>query len=384
MTRDLRLVGVSLLGWGIGEGLFIIFLPIYLGQLGADPARIGAVLGLTTAAMAVTLIPAGALADHFGRRALLIAGWAVGAVAGAVMYLAEGLPLFVVGVVLYGFTGFVISPLNSYVTSARGNLTPARALGFIGSLFHAGAVLGAFAGGLVGQRIGLRYVFLGSTALFVVSTALIFFTRHQPVESAGDGHRYRPLLRNAAFGKFLLLAGGMVFALYLGLPLAPNYLQEVHRVRLDTIGVFGSLVEMAIVAFSLLLPRFGPRRGLLLAHLLVALGLLSLWRGTTVVWFGIGYLLTGAFRTSRFLLTAEADTYLHRAQIGLAYGVLETVGSAMMVIGSPIAGWLYATDPDLPLRVGLVTISVSLLAQVRWLRAPAERAAVPATEAETH
>ena len=84
MTRDLRLVGTSLLCWGVGEGLFFIFLPIYLRQLGADSARIGTVLGLTTAAMAVTLIPAGALADLFGRRRLMIAGWASGIVAGAV------------------------------------------------------------------------------------------------------------------------------------------------------------------------------------------------------------------------------------------------------------------------------------------------------------
>lgn len=378
MTRDLRLVGVSLLCWGIGEGAFFIFLPIYLGQLGADPAAIGAVLGLTTAAMAVTLIPAGVLADMFGRRTLMISGWAVGALAGAVMYFAETLPVFVAGVVLYGFTGFVISPLNSYVTSARGSLTPARALGFIGSLFHAGAILGAFVGGLVGERIGLRFVFIGATSLFVVSTFLIFFARHQPVEAPGPGHRYRPLLRNGAFGRFLVLAGVMVFALYLGTPLVPKYLQEIHGVPLNTIGVFGSLLETAIVVFSLLLPRLGPRRGLLLAHLLVGLGLVSLWRGTSAVWFGAGYLLTGALRTSRLLLTAQADTYLHRSQIGLAYGVLETVGSGMMVVAAPIAGWLYVMDPDLPLRAGLVLIAGSLLTQVRGLPAPA---AEPASHA---
>lgn len=384
MTRDLRLVGVSLLCWGIGEGSFFIFLPLYLGQLGADPAGIGAVLGLMTAAMAVTLIPAGALADLFGRRALMIAGWAVGAVAGAMMYFAETLPLFITGAALYGFTGFVISPLNSYVTSARGRLTPARALGFIGSLFHGGAILGAFVGGLVGERIGLRFVFLGATFLFVVSTALIFFTRHQPVEAPGGVHRYRPLLRNVAFGRSLLLAGITVFALYLGTPLAPNYLQEVHGIPLDTIGVFGSLSEMAIVAFSLLLPRFGPRRGLLLAHLFVGLGLLSLWRGSSAVWFGVGYLLTGALRTSRLLLVAQADIYLHRSQIGLAYGVLETVGSGMMVIGAPMAGWLYSINPDLPFRAGLVLIAGSLLTQVRGLPARAAEAdSIPGRAEET-
>ena len=378
MTRDLRLVGASLLCWGIGEGLFYIFLPLYLKELGADPARIGLILGLSTAAMAVTHIPAGTLADLFGRRALMIAGWAVGAIASAVMYAATGMPLFIAGMLLYGFTGFVLSPLNSYVISARGRLTPARALGFIGSLFHTGAILGSLAGGLIGQRVGLRYVFLGATCLFLVSTSFLFFARHQPVEAPEGHHRYRPLLRNASFGRFLGIAGLATLALFLGTPLAPNYLQEVHHIRLEEIGLYGSLVELSIVLLSQLLPRLGSRRGLVIAHVLVAVGLLSLWRGASAYWFGLGYFLTGAFRTARLLLTAQADTYLQRSQIGLAYGILETVASVMMVLAAPIAGRLYAIRPSLPFEAALVLIVVSLLAQAGGLPPGLRPATAPA------
>jgi MFS family permease len=380
VTRDLRLVGLSLATWGTGEGLFFIFLPLYLRQLGAEPAKIGTVLGLSSAAMAVSLIPAGALADHFGRRALMIAGWVIGVVCGGVMFLAGSLPLFVVAVVAYGFTGFVLSPLNSYVISARGSYTPARALGFVGSLYHAGAIVGAGVGGWIGQAVGLRYVFLVATALFVVSTAVVLFARHQPVETPLAGQRYQPLLRNTAFGRFLLITAVAVFALYLGTPLAPNYLQEVHSVPLRTIGAFGSLMEVGIVLFNLALPRVGPRSGLLIAHLLLALGLLSLWRGGGVAWFGLGYLLVGAFRTARLLLVAQADMYLPRAQIGLAYGVLDTVATAMMVIAAPIAGWLFGLNPDAPFRAGLLLAAASLLVQARGLPpAQGERHDLPRT-----
>jgi hypothetical protein len=124
---------------------------------------------------------------------------------------------------------------------------------------------------------------------------------------------------------------------------------------------------VGIVLFNLVLPRVGPHRGLLIAHLLVALGLLSLWRGTGMLWFGLGYLLTGALRTTRLLLVAQVDTYLPRAHIGLAYGVLETVASLMLVVGAPIAGRLYAVSPDLPFRAGLVLVAASLLVQARGL-----------------
>ncbi len=32
MTRDLRILGLSALTWGIGEGMFVYFLPIYMQE----------------------------------------------------------------------------------------------------------------------------------------------------------------------------------------------------------------------------------------------------------------------------------------------------------------------------------------------------------------
>lgn len=41
MSRDLLLVAFSLFIWGIGEGMFTYFQPIYLQQWGADPLQLG-------------------------------------------------------------------------------------------------------------------------------------------------------------------------------------------------------------------------------------------------------------------------------------------------------------------------------------------------------
>ena len=45
MARDLILIAISLFTWGLGESAFFSFQPLYLQQLGADPLRIGAILG---------------------------------------------------------------------------------------------------------------------------------------------------------------------------------------------------------------------------------------------------------------------------------------------------------------------------------------------------
>ena len=69
INRDLRLIALSLLIWGFGEGMFIYFQPVYLHELGADPVQIGGILGLAALGMLVSHIPAGALADPSGAKA---------------------------------------------------------------------------------------------------------------------------------------------------------------------------------------------------------------------------------------------------------------------------------------------------------------------------
>ncbi len=64
-------MAASLLTWGIGEGMFFYFQPIYLQKLGASPIGIGSILGAIGLIMAFTQLPAGYLADRFGRRPLI-------------------------------------------------------------------------------------------------------------------------------------------------------------------------------------------------------------------------------------------------------------------------------------------------------------------------
>jgi len=68
MSRDLILIAISMFTWGVGEGMFLYFQPIYLQQLGADPVRIGAILGGFGLMMTISHMPAGYLADRLGRR----------------------------------------------------------------------------------------------------------------------------------------------------------------------------------------------------------------------------------------------------------------------------------------------------------------------------
>ena len=147
MTRDFRLVGFALLFWGIGEGLFIYFQTLYLEQLGANPVQIGSYLGLAAVVMAITHIPAGILTDHLGPKRIMTAGWLSGLLAALVMYMAPTLSVFVVGMLLYYFVALVMAPLNSYLTTVRGEWSVTRALTTSGAIFSTGSIVGSVLGG---------------------------------------------------------------------------------------------------------------------------------------------------------------------------------------------------------------------------------------------
>ncbi len=216
MNRDLILVVLSLLTWGIGEGMFISFQPLYLQEMGADPVRIGAILGGMGLAMAIAQAPAGYLADRFGRKPIIVAAWFLGLVSTGIMALATSLPFFVAGLLLYGLTAWVSTPMNSYVSSARGTLSVGRVLTLVSATYHGGAILGPLLGGWIGEQWGLRYTFFGAWIIFLVSTGFVVFIRPQAVVPAQPGERRRDLLKNTRFSPFFRLNsggdGGDVFA----------------------------------------------------------------------------------------------------------------------------------------------------------------------------
>ena len=57
--RDLAIVAIATLIEGLGEGLFIFFLPLALQRWNTDAVQIGAVLSLIGITMAVVQVPPG-------------------------------------------------------------------------------------------------------------------------------------------------------------------------------------------------------------------------------------------------------------------------------------------------------------------------------------
>lgn len=361
MSLDLILLSISLFVWGIGEGMFFYFQPIYLKELGADPLQIGVILGLAGVAMTAAHIPAGYLADRFGRRLVMRTAWCTGLTAAWTMAFARSLPVFVIGLLLYGFTAFVAAPLSSYATAARGKWSIAQSLTFISGMFNLGAVIGPISGGFLGEVFGLHKLYIYSGCLFFVSTTLLFLLRSQPVNDHDPENPPGSLFTNWRYLSFLGIVFLVMFSVYLPQPLTPVFLEDVRGLTLSKIGTLGTLGMLGNAALTFLLGQFSSRLGFLVAQVCVALFTILIWRGSGLPWYMLAYFLLGGYRAARTLVSARIRPMIHEAQMGLAYGIAETINNLPTILAPPLAGYLYDKDPVSIFPLSLVVITLALM-----------------------
>jgi len=364
MNRNLLLVALSLFTWGVGEGLFIYFQPIYLQQWGADPLMIGAVFGGMGIAMALSQIPAGYLSDRYGARTLMLLSWILGTASACIMALANSLPVFIIGLILYGLTGSVQAPMNSYITNVRGNWGIGRALTFTSGLFNVGAIIGPISGGAIASHLGLKTVYLIAALVFMISTAIIFFagknleTHQADLESLHSGS----LTHNPRFMTFLVMTFLTMFALYLPQPFTPNFLQNQQGLPLTTIGLFGAIGSLGNAVAMLALGHLNAVAGFLISQGWLLLFSFIYSKAELPVWFGIGYFFIGGYRLCRSMVLAIARSLVHPRQTGLAYGMVETMNAIAVVLAPALAGYLYGLNPYLIYQTALgLTLAVLLL-----------------------
>ncbi len=360
MSRDFILVIISLITWGLGEGAFMYFQPLYLEELGASPLAIGGILGGVGLIMTIVHIPAGYLADRIGRRKIMWAAWSLGIISTIIMAAARSLAVFSVGIILYSATLFVVAPINSYLTAARNKLSVEKAITTSSAGFFLGGILGPIIGGFLAENFGMRSIYFFSVGVFIISGIIILFVNPQIVEKKVENPG-RALLGNRKFMSFLPLVFLVVMALFFAQPLAPNFLRNQRSISLQYIGILGAVTNFGNAILNILFGILPTRIGLMLGQVFVGLFALLVWQTTGMPLLVTAYFLLGGYRATRSLLTAQTEKLVQPANLGLAYGITEMVGGLSMMAAPLLAGALYTRNPNLIFSTTLVLIIPILL-----------------------
>lgn len=360
MNRDFLFLVLSLVLWGIGEGSFFSFIPLYLQELGAKAFQIGGITGGLSFAAMLCHLPAGYLADQFGRRTLIIASWAIGFVATILMFSVKSLPLFVLSLFLYGATGFGLAPLNSYIAYAAPHGALNRILTIISASFNFGYMFGPLIGGFLGETFGLRNLFIFAAILFFISTILVFALRPQPITPSTKGIAFFRSIFNLRFSSFIFVIALTVFATYLPQPLTPNYLQNQKFLPLTSIGFLFFVNGGGIVTFNLLLGTFAPFLGILVSQLLILVFCSILINTNSIPTFAVAFFILGSYRAAQTVSVAQLRNYIQPESMGLAYGFAESVFALAMILASLFAGYLYDHEPTAMYSISILLTVVAL------------------------
>ena len=357
LPRDVRLLVVVQILWGLGFGLLGPLQPLYLQTLGADPGQIGLVFGVGNIVGGLLVIPAGALADRRGRRLVIVASGVCGTLGAASLVLLDRWEWSFASSILYWAGTAALPIMSAHVSASAARAVLGRAMGAVYGSFFVGFIVASPLSGAVAAAFGMRAAILVGAALFALSTlATLGLGAGRGAHLLGDARFPR------AFWALLALAPIGAFVAVLPTPLLPVYVRDVVDAPLQQVGIYVACLSLGSALFSGLAGRLADRWGAAPAVILNAVVLtigctMAALLAANGMLVAIGLLLAGANVASNPVLAALLERIVPPARVALGYASFQLVYGVGFGIGGIAAGWLYDEDARLPM---LVTIALAL------------------------
>jgi MFS family permease len=354
-SRDARLFLLTTIVFGAALSLYWIDFNLYLESIGLDRPTIGLMLALSQLAGVIVALPASALSDRFGRRALMAIGMALVAVA-LFAFLPGQRALLFVGVLALGAGSQIVSVVQIPFI-AEHTLPKQRneyfavwsALGFITSLVSAvvgGGVATALAVslGLASASAPYQILLTGVAVLGVIALGTVYLlTSDRPAPD-----RERPENRGR-FGLvisdrrlfFQLLLPGFLTSLGAGqlIPFLNVFIQTKFNLDLAAVNVVFAVTSLGTAIAILAQPALASRFG--------RIGSIVLVQGASIP----------------FLVVLGFSPVLWTVVVAL------TVRNSLMNAGSPIFD-AFAMERVSPAERATLAAGMTLLWSLGWTVAP--------------
>jgi hypothetical protein len=230
-------------------------------------------------------------------------------------------------------------------------------------------------GGWIGQTAGLAIVFRYSAGLFLIATVIIFFAR-RPVVQQDAQESGTPLvnpLANPRFIGLLVIIFLTIVALSAPQQLTSVYLQDVHHLSLQQIGLTGTFAGIGGTVILFALGSIPALAGMMAGQAFLGLFCLFLWRGQNAAVFYIGYLFVGGYPLYRSMAAAAVRPLVKTSDIGLAYGLVEMDNALSVILAPLVAGFLYHYQPESVYTISLISLVVTITLTVGWFNKGARR-----------
>ncbi|GBQ90242.1 major facilitator superfamily transporter [Gluconacetobacter johannae DSM 13595] len=372
-----------------------VILPGFLAVLGVPAAALGLIEGTADAVASFTKMAAGYIADRFGhRKGLVVVGYGLTPVGQALIALAGGWPLVLLGRVVSWFGKGLRGPLRDVIVIQSITAgTRGRAFGFHRAMDTLGAVIGPLLGVMLlgwarGRGSGMpaepfRLVFWltlipGMLAVLAFLTLVV-----DPGHASNPALRFLSTLRGlpASFRRYLAAVG--VFGLgdfsHSLLILAATQLLTpstgvIRAAQIAGLLYVGRNVTQLVASYpaGALADRFGHRAVLVSGYAsgVIAAGLTSLAfaaRANSIVLLAAIFFIAGVYvAVQEALESTVAAEMVGQDTLATSYGALGTTNGVAKFISSSAVGLVWtAMSPAFGFALAALTMAAGTLLLLR-------------------
>jgi MFS family permease len=377
LERNIVVMLASLLILGMGEELWVRYVPRYLEVLGASTAVIALYGTLKDLLDAVYQYPGGWLADRLGRRAALLL-FTLTAIVGYILYLAGPDWLWVMAGTLFvmAWSSLTLPAIFAIIGDNLPKQQRATGFGVQSILKRVPIVIAPPLGGWLIGRFGLLSgVRLGLVVTIVLAFVAIFvvWRYYQEKEAPPpDASNFWTIWRQMDTNLKRLLVADILARWAEGLVkvLIILYVVNILRASDQQFGWLTSVQMMAAILVYIPIAKLSDRMNrkpfVLLTFALFALFPLVLVRANGLLWLILAFAIAGLREIGEPARKALIVDLSHVASRGRAVGTYYLVRGLAVFPASLVGGWLWTRSPQLPFYVAFGVGVASFLAYALW------------------
>ena len=337
-----------------GQGVIGPVLPLYAKDFGVSATVVGLTLTVFALARLILNVPAGMIADRFGRRILLIGGpilTSIGMFGSG--FAGDIWSLLIWRFIAGGGSAFYMSGALIYLIDIAPSDRRARYVATNQWALSVGVALGPGIGGLVAERWGLAAPFhvVGVIALVAATYAIFRLpeTRNSTARASESKNPVRDaalIIRSAPFVAIAFVTG-TIFMTRAGTraTLVPLHADDTLGWGPGEIGLVftatGIMTLFTLWPATWATENIGRASVIMFSGLAAALGTLVIAASSTPLWFVMGNIILtlGTGTAGPAPAAFVADLFPEELR-GLGIGLYRSAGDVGFVIGPPALGWL--------------------------------------------
>jgi DHA1 family multidrug resistance protein-like MFS transporter len=338
VSLQAKLFLIGMIFNGLGNGVFNVVLQLYLLSLGFNGEAIGSIIMMNSIGAALLTIPAGLLADRYGKKKIVLFGLSIWWLSAILVTIARSVEVFRLAFLLVGVsnaTGSVWTPIYSSFFD-KGDMD--RAFGLLGFLniisMSIGSLLGFIPPMLVanhGFTLQSAYwtVFTLGVGIFVLSTPFLLWSLRGVVDSKNEEGFTFTLQSKSVVAKFSLLkvigslGVGVFFSLF------PYYANKKFGIESDALG--------SLFFISNLVSRLGALKAIVGAISLCVPFYLMIPLAPSFTWLSLIYITRFSVRAMANPL--ETSLFMKLVQ-EKEKATANSIRTMAMQGGSVVAPWL--------------------------------------------